>query len=610
MIARVATLDIDESVSVAKIDDEIAMRMSIAVSVVVDALDVQALDAIGFPSALAGRPGALVDHLSGCGITTVVLVGAVDPGVRELLQQDLPEVEIYSLSIGSPALAIGYTPGANWDAATIARKRETWGSLLRDARLVIAGDEPVTEQRRPFPVAALPRALRTMAEEGAAAQGADIGYWCVPMLGIIAGSIGATRRIALKSDWSEPAICWPALIAPSGSGKSVPLRELERPLRDVDYELHQQNEAARQAHEAELDNWKSLPADERGERPEPPALRAVMIADATLEAVIARHASNPRGLCCVVDELAGFVKNFDRYRSGGGDLQQWLSIYDGAAILVDRKGTANGAARTYIKRTAISITGTIQPGVARRHLGDAEKRDAGLAGRLLLASPPVTAARWTDRSVSPATRQEYGRIVRSLLDLRMTDDGDPVYIRVSDDALALFVAYHDQNGVDCVTASRAGDGDVAAALAKLRGAAARIALVLALARAAEDGVAATLFEIGEESMAGGIAIAKWFAEEARAIYAQWSAAAAEDQVDRDRDSLTTLAERLAGALREGPKDRESLRKVTHRNVPAPRIDAALAILRAGGKADCERRVGPNGGRPREIWRLNVQGVSA
>ncbi len=133
-----------------------------------------------------------------------------------------------------------------------------------------------------------------------------------------------------------------------------------------------------------------------------------------------------------------------------------------------------------------------------------------------------------------------------------------------------------------------------------------MALILALARAAEDGAAEIAFTISGDSMRAGIAIARWFESEARRIYAQWQDDEAEEVADRERGSLPALAARLAEILKKGRHTLDDLHKATGRNVPGPRMRAALAILKSSGKARMFLVVGPRGGRPAETW----EGVSS
>ena len=148
----------------------------------------------------------------------------------------------------------------------------------------------------------------------------------------------------------------------------------------------------------------------------------------------------------------------------------------------------------------------------------------------------------------------WQRIVNSLLDLPGNPSGsEPPCLPLEDGARAAFVEFHDANGVECLAAANGGDHDLAAALAKLRGAAPRIALVLALASAAESGKAEGLTSIDEQSMRAGIALACWFEGEARNIYRTWSAADASRRAE-------SLEERILKILKNG-----TYRKITSLN---------------------------------------------
>lgn len=541
----------------------------------------------------------------------VVLVHATDGALRDYLRENLSGVEIRDVplprGVASVAGMLGYTHGDKWDAATAAAKARTWIDLVRGVMVTThtgTGDVPPT-----FPVEALPPVLRAIVTEGAAAQGVDVAFWGVPLLGILAGCIGATRRVRITADWREPCVVWAALIAASGAGKSPPLRALLKPVRDHDYELHQRSVVALQQYAADLDAWKASFSDGRRPRPMPPPILAATIDDATMEAVAVRLADNPRGLLAAVDELAGWLNSMDKYRKGGGDEARWLSVHSATSFPIDRKGSASGPARVYVRNPCVSIVGTIQPSIARRNLGSTDRRASGACARMLVAAPRLTAAELTDRAIPTHVHDNYARVIRSLLDLRLDDDGEPVDVPLSETAFSRFRAWHNRNAVACVDAAREGDDDLAAMLSKLRGYAPRIALLLGLAGAAENGTAAIFDVVDDEAMVAAIAIVDYFENEARRIYGTWADDEATERADRERGSLPSLADRIAEILRTGPKAREDLRNATGRNVSAARMDAALAILRANGRATMERAVGPRGGRPREVW-TRAEGVSA
>lgn len=602
MIARMPELD----ALVAGLHDEADAEMAAALHVVQTVDDVDALRQCGIDAVLAGRPSEVLAMVQGrCAPFgwSVVLVGDVDAGLGAMIEDEVPGVPVRSMrEQRSPARTLGYVGTiTRWTEAEACERRRTWLELARSAMT----ERPTSidaagEERAPFPVDCLPATLRAMVTEGAASQGVDPSFWSVPLLAILGGCIGATRSVRLKSDWHEPAVLWTAVVAPSGAGKSPAMRSLLQPVRDHDYELHVRTVAAIQRHEAELEQWKQAREGD-GEKPVAPPMLGALLDDATMEAVGARLNDNPRGLLLACDELAGFLRGFNRYRSGG-DEQAWLSIHGAGPIKVDRKAAGN---RIYVRCAAVSVTGTIQPMIARRYLGAAEQRASGLCARLLLAAPPVVPAKWTDREIDGDVRQSYGVVIRSLLGLQLDGEGQPVAVRLDDDARAAFILYHDQNGIACANAAGSGEGDLAAALAKLRGAAPRIALALTLARAAEEGMADHAASIGRQTMLDAITIARWFEGEARRIYGQWSAADAEDHAATERGSLTALAERVRKALARGPQSIDELHKATGRNHSSARLRAALSLL----GATCEKVPPARGGRPKEMWQL-AEGVSS
>ena len=84
---------------------------------------------------------------------------------------------------------------------------------------------------------------------------------------------------------------------------------------------------------------KGKGATERPKKPEEPAMAQVFTTDGTLEALSVLLHQNRRGLAFVRDELTGWARAMNQYRSGrGADRQAWLSFWSGAEHLVNREG--------------------------------------------------------------------------------------------------------------------------------------------------------------------------------------------------------------------------------------------------------------------------------
>lgn len=601
MIARPETLGSDP---LATVMAEAARDMLDACYVVQSDDDRAALELLGHEAVVAAR-AEQVRELAVAAADKgrpVTFVGDVGAAVRDDVRRLVPHARLLRLAEPrSPALALGIAPSLRTPSpAELRAAVGTWRSVAAEAREDTA---PTTERIDidadyvPPPVNALPPVLRQFVQQGAAAQGVDPAFYMLPALGVLAGSIGSTRRVAVKADWQEPAVLWTGTVAPSGAGKSPPIRAAARPVTTRNHELHARSAALREAYEAEREARRG-DREASGPPPkEPPVLRAIA-KDATLEAMCARLNDNPRGLLLCCDELAQWLGSFDRYRAGG-DSAQWLSIHDGDEVQVDRRGGGS----LLVRSACVSVVGSIQVGTARRLVATEQHRASGLAARLMLAMPPLTAPRWTDATIGEDVRAEYHRVVNGLLDLEHDAEGEAVVLPLSDEARELFAAYVNDAGDEWLAAIHAGDGDVASALAKLRGGAARLALVLCLARHAEDGTAAMARTVEAADLRAGIALARWAAGETRRLYARWRDDEAQAVAGRERGALSDLAERLAGILGAKAHTLDELHAATGRCIPADRMRAALALLAGNGRARCERIPGKRGGRAREVWSL-------
>jgi hypothetical protein len=244
------------------------------------------------------------------------------------------------------------------------------------------------------------------------------------------------------------------------------------------------------------------------------------VSDTTVEALAPILLANSRGLLLARDELAGWIRSFDRYAGkgkAGADSATWLSMFNAESIIVDRK---TGIPRTiHVPQAAVCVSGGIQPDILRRALG-IEHRESGLAARLLLTCPPRRAKRWTEADIDPSAEAELARLFDRLFELQPTqaDDGEarPVLVRLTQEAKAAWIAYYNSHADEQVNLA----GDMAAAWSKLEEYAARIALVIHFTRwAANDHTLANPDCVDADSMAAGIVLAGWFKHEARRVYA-------------------------------------------------------------------------------------------
>lgn len=448
----------------------------------------------------------------------------------------------------------------------------------------------------PFPLEVLPSVLGRFIRETATALGCEPTYVALPTLCVTAAAIGTTRAIELKASWREFAIVWGGLVARSGTLKSPAFDAAISPLRDAQIDALRMHQVEREQYERELLEhdralavWKkSKKGDDPPAKPQAPTARRFIVSDATIEAVAPILEANPRGVLVARDELAGWIRGFDAYKSKGrgGDAAAWLELWRAGALIVDRK---TGDRRTlFVPRAAVSVCGTIQPGVLAGVL-TAEHLESGLAARLLLVRPPELPKRWSERAPSVEAVRDYEDIVRALLALEHIEGErgpEPVPLPLSDQARTLWAAFYDRH------ARRIAQADAdheAAALAKIEAYAARFGLIFALV--ADTGTT----DVSAEAMRAGIALADWFAGETSRVYAVLN------ENDEDRE-LRRLAEWVA---RHGVAvtPRDVARHLRAYPTPAD-AETALERLVQAGIGEWENPApGQRGGRPTRVFRV-------
>ena len=493
---------------------------------------------------------------------------------------------------------------ASGDAAEPADIRAALEAIVANAEPMAAEaiDDAVEEDESPwvpFPVNALPEPLATFVNEAAAAIGVDPSMVALPLLAMIAGAIGNTRRLVVKSGWSIPPILWTCVISESGSGKTPAFREVTEFTNYAQSKAFVSHEAAMAEHELALANYELQLKDraKRGgvapQKPERPAARRLIVADTTVEALVPILRENPRGVVLALDELAGWFTSHDAYRAGGRggvDRPKWLNTYDAGPVTVDRKTSGT----VHVPSAAVSITGGVQPAIMRTLLTP-DNLTSGLVPRFMLAMPPCQRRRWSEDTISFATRDEIANLFRLLLDgLPVGDiatDG-PKELDLDPEAKDAFRQFAEH-----VYAQQAAASGVAATmLSKLPALAGRLALVIHVSRQA--GREPALGDrVDVDSIRRGTAIALWAGAEQQRVYRLLIAGGGVDEASDDAVKLGRWLAARGGRA----SDRDISKGLGRFRDDEARADAAVARLVAEGRAI--RETTATGGRPSKGIRL-------
>ncbi|MGF2040086.1 MAG: DUF3987 domain-containing protein [Nostoc sp. CmiVER01] len=210
-----------------------------------------------------------------------------------------------------------------------------------------------------------------------------------PLMAAVA-SLGGTKTNLLLGSRRIPSVLWSVVVLESGGGKTRADSLVVAPLRKMQADAMERYQEEYKTYEQELKARGKEQEDE--EMPVPPILRKLMYDVATIQAVLKRSSENKgHGALWARDEIAGLFNSLGQFSKGDDEsLQVLLKLWDAAGICVDRVGVADSY---FADKTAISLSGGIQPGVFRKIFSDADDSN-GLQARILFA-------------VAKARRQRY-----------------------------------------------------------------------------------------------------------------------------------------------------------------------------------------------------------
>lgn len=358
--------------------------------------------------------------------------------------------------------------------------------LTNQAAPPVLSDGLIAEVAKPqtvstFPIDALPLRLQEIIREANATLGFPVDYMAGAMLLAMAAVIGNTHHAEAMAGWKEYAILFVALVGCPGVCKSHPLSYVMQPLIDHDAEKAAQFAEALKRYNAAME----LPPKERiangyDLNPVEPRRVRFMMQDVTNEAVHRILSENRRGLILMYDELAGWVKNFNRYNNGS-ESEFWMSVFNHKVAMSDRKGSQSGV---FIRNPFLCVIGTIQPKVLT-DLAAGNRNANGFMERILHVFPSdQTKPKWNRSRRMPSfdIAAEWRGILSQLIDIipKVDADGEIISEDVPFSADALDRLYQWQN--EQTDRCNADGSDTLTSIAsKLEIYAIRFSLLLALA---------------------------------------------------------------------------------------------------------------------------------
>lgn len=295
-----------------------------------------------------------------------------------------------------------------------------------------------------FPVEVLPKSCQKLVQEAVAAISCPPDFVALPMLVVLGTAVGNSRVIKLKGGWEEGAAIYGAVVADPGEKKTPAMKLAIEPAA-------KEQAALRDAYRKKVDEYKRECREYEVEKkdardnglpapppPQEPMMKRTLVEDTTVEALAVVLEGTPRGVLAMRDELSGWARSMDQYKTGGrgADRQFYLSAWSNTYASVDRKSKSEPL---ILGCPFIGVVGTIQPDVLSE-LGAG--REDGLLDRFLFAYPTPKRSRWSDDEISVEARAAYKDLYDGLRNLHMPEEDhgepDPVRVALAPDAKEVF----------------------------------------------------------------------------------------------------------------------------------------------------------------------------
>lgn len=271
----------------------------------------------------------------------------------------------------------------NGDHSAAARElyQNGYGSRYAKQPAIISEKPKLPKEDGIFPIDVFPDRIQQYITLSAQTLNYSIDYMGCAMLWMISLMVGNSFKIQVKTGWQEGANIWISLIGKAGIGKTPSLNAVLYPLKRKNaFEIREYNKALKKFQE-----YEKMTKEERAnvEKQNEPKRRQFIVNDITLEALVELHEENKNSVGVHKDELAGWVKDMNKYRAGS-DLEFWLSSWSNETVSLNRKTSKS----SFIESPVIPVIGGVQPKVFSSIATD-DNKDNGFIDRLLPCYPEL-----------------------------------------------------------------------------------------------------------------------------------------------------------------------------------------------------------------------------
>jgi hypothetical protein len=259
-----------------------------------------------------------------------------------------------------------------------------------------------------FPIDIFPKDIQTYLLECNSKLDSSVEYMGVSLLWLISVCVGNSIEMEVKKGWIENLSIWISVVGKAGLGKTPSISNIIFPLIKINAK-----EIKKYIKESEkYDYYSNLSKKEKEEHSEvkKPLQTQFIANDITLEALVDLHQESDNAVGVFKDELAGWLKDMNKYREGS-DLEFWLSTWSGKSVNLNRL-TRKGS---FVEKPFIPVLGGIQPSIFNSFYTD-ENKDNGFMDRMLLCYPDLKVDHYNENEISDDILVWYKELIISFYD--------------------------------------------------------------------------------------------------------------------------------------------------------------------------------------------------
>lgn len=275
-----------------------------------------------------------------------------------------------------------------------------------------------------FPIDIFPKSLQSYILECEKTLDSSVDYMGCSLLWLTSVIIGNSIQVEVKSGWRENCSVWMAVVGKAGIGKTPSIKNIIFPLLRANSKEIKEYIKNYEKYEA----YESLNKEEKKqhEKVNKPIKSQFIANDITLEALVDLHQESKNSVAVFKDELAGWLKDMNKYRAGS-DLEFWLSAWSGQSVNLNRM-TRKGS---FVEKPLIPVLGGIQPSIFNSFYTE-ENKDNGFIDRLLLSYPDLKVEKFNTKELDPNLISWYTDSIISFYEnikynvLKTDEDGEVI----------------------------------------------------------------------------------------------------------------------------------------------------------------------------------------